>query len=74
VALIADFVFFTDIFVNFMSAYERPGTRIYEIRPSYIAKDYLSSWFAVDLLASIPVPVVSKVIGLFTDNVDEDSN
>jgi len=54
-SLSADALFFIDIFVNFLSAYEIPGTNILETRPSVLAKDYLLSWFAIDLVACIPV-------------------
>lgn len=71
--LTADFLFFIDIFINFLSAFERPGTGIFEIRASYIAKDYLKSWFFIDVVACIPIPAFEGIIGLFTDAVDEDS-
>jgi hypothetical protein len=70
---IVDILFFIDIFVNFLSAFERQGTNIYETRPGYIAKDYLTGWFAVDIIACIPIPVIEGFLGLFTDSVDEKS-
>jgi len=53
---IVDILFITDLFVNFLSAYEkRDGT--YESRPKMIAIKYLKSWFIVDFIACIPVDV-----------------
>lgn len=51
---IVDILFILDLFVNFFMAYERrDGTS--ETRMKFIAKDYLRSWFFVDLIACIPV-------------------
>ena len=53
---IVDILFITDLFVNFVSAYEkRDGS--YETRPKMIALKYLKSWFIVDFIACIPVDV-----------------
>ena len=53
---IVDFLFFCDLFVNFLSAYEnRDGT--FETRPKLIAKKYIRSWFLVDFIACIPVDI-----------------
>ena len=53
---IVDILFITDLFVNFISAFEkRDGT--YESRPKMIAIAYLKSWFIVDFIACIPVDI-----------------
>jgi hypothetical protein len=69
-----DLLFFVDIFVNFLSAFERKGTNIYETRPGYIAKDYLTGWFIIDVIACIPIPVIEALLGLFSDDVDKESS
>lgn len=51
--VIIDIVFIADIFINFISAYERrDGTYEYSLKK--IAVNYLTGFFAVDLMASIP--------------------
>jgi len=45
-----DALFFLDLIVNFVSAYEDKDKRI-EVRLSYISVSYLKSWFAFDLVA-----------------------
>ena len=55
IGLIVDALFFVDIFVNFLSAYEVPGSNTFEVRLSVLAKDYLLSWFFVDFIACIPI-------------------
>ena len=53
---VVDILFITDLFVNFLSAYEnRDGTC--EFRFKMIAIKYLKSWFIVDFIACIPVDV-----------------
>ena len=61
---LADGLFFIDIFVNFLSAYEIPGTESLEVKPGVIAKEYLLSWFLVDLVACIPVELFSGFFAL----------
>ena len=53
---LVDFLFICDLFVNFLSAYERRDGTI-EARPKMIARKYLRSWFIVDFIACIPVDV-----------------
>lgn len=48
-----DMLFFIDIFVNFFSAIERPDGTI-EVKCKKIAKAYLTSWFILDIVATIP--------------------
>ena len=49
-----DVLFFVDICVNFLSAYEKPN-RKNEIKLKNIARNYLSSWFVFDLIATFPL-------------------
>lgn len=51
--VIIDAVFIADIFINFISAFERrDGTYEYSLKK--IAVNYLTGFFSVDLMASIP--------------------
>lgn len=49
-----DTLFFTDVFVNFFSAFEKKDKTV-EVRHAYIAVDYLKSWFLLDIMSCIPV-------------------
>lgn len=49
-----DLLFFVDICVNFLSAYEKPN-RKNEINLKQIVKTYLASWFIFDLIATFPL-------------------
>jgi hypothetical protein len=69
-----DGLFFIDIFVNILSAYERPGTNTYEVRIGVLARDYLMGWFAIDLIACIPVDVIQYVIEQFNSDKDDRPN
>ena len=51
-----DVLFGLDIFVNFLSAYETENNKT-EIRLKAIAKNYLSGWFFLDLIATFPTQV-----------------
>jgi len=51
--LIVDGLFFIDIFINFLAAYEDKED-IVEVRVSKIAQQYLKSWFLLDVVAVIP--------------------
>jgi ABC-type antimicrobial peptide transport system permease subunit len=50
-----DFLFFIDIIVNFISAYEDPasGTLVTDLKK--IASNYIGSWFFLDLVAVMPI-------------------
>ena len=71
---VVDGLFFIDIFVNILSAYERPGTNTYEVRIGVLARDYLMGWFAIDLIACIPVDVIQYVIEQFNSDKDDRPN
>lgn len=49
-----DMFFLTDMFINFISAYDDPETLLPEIRPKVIAANYISGYFFIDLLAILP--------------------
>lgn len=51
-----DILFGIDIIVNFFSAYETRNHRI-EIRIKHIVREYLTGWFALDLLATFPTQI-----------------
>ncbi|CAG9460829.1 unnamed protein product [Pedinophyceae sp. YPF-701] len=58
-----DAVFFFDILLNFRTAFvDNQGTLINDQRA--VAGHYLSTWFSVDLLASIPFELFAQIIGL----------
>ena len=50
---LVDVLFGVDIIVNFFSAFEQRNHRT-EIRFKQIVKNYLTGWFALDLLATFP--------------------
>lgn len=52
--LFIDALFFIDVYVNMVSAYVDRNTGYIEVNFRKIAKNYLTSWFALDLTASIP--------------------
>lgn len=49
-------MFFTDIIVNFLSALEKKDGNI-DCNFKTIARSYISSWFLLDLVATIPTQV-----------------
>jgi hypothetical protein len=55
-ALNQDWLFITDLFLNFLTCYEVKGQLI-ENR-WMIAKNYFSSWFTIDFLSSFPIDLV----------------
>ena len=50
-----DALFFLDICINFVSAYEDTATGLPIISLKRIAINYLTGWFALDVLAVLPV-------------------
>ena len=48
-----DIFFWCDILINFISAYERPNGKV-ESRLSMITKNYLKTWFIIDLISTFP--------------------
>lgn len=61
-----DIFFMFDIAINFFSAYEVPGGQP-EIRPKEIARNYLTSWLGVDLIATMPTDMFYEVFLTETD-------
>jgi hypothetical protein len=52
---VVDFLFFVDIIVNFISSYDDPETNLPVIHLKVIARNYIFSWFFIDLIAVFPV-------------------
>ena len=52
-----DILFGLDILVNFFSAFETTNRKI-EIRLKKIVREYLTSWFFLDLLATFPTQIL----------------
>ena len=51
-----DFLFFIDIAINFISAYERSDTDLtLETRFKLIAINYLVGFFIIDLVSALPL-------------------
>lgn len=50
---LVDILFMIDLFVNFISAYE-DGDKNTEVRLRHIVKNYIKSWFLLDVIACIP--------------------
>jgi hypothetical protein len=58
-----DILFFIDVFYNFRTAYvDAQGNTISDGKK--IAGNYLKTWFAIDLLASIPFEYVAVMLGI----------
>jgi hypothetical protein len=59
--LIVDVLFWIDIFINFISAYEdRAGLPVTNLK--LIAKNYVQTFFFLDLIAVIPVSLIEKMM------------
>ena len=61
VDLVIDCLFLTDIWLNFNTGFDDGG--ILEMRRGAVRRHYLRSWFAFDLLASLPLDLVSLTEG-----------
>jgi hypothetical protein len=61
--VIFDLLFFLDIVINFLSAYEDDEKRIID-RLDKIAIEYLFGWFMIDIVAVIPINY------FLSDNID----
>ena len=58
---IIDIIFIMDLFINFITAYEkRDGLQ--ETRIKKIAINYLRGWFIIDFLACIPVQLIEPLL------------
>lgn len=49
-----DILFFIDVYVNFVASYIDKNTGFIEVRFHKIAKNYITSWFLLDITACIP--------------------
>jgi hypothetical protein len=56
-----DLLFITDIFVNFISAFDLQDGSV-ETRLKEIAKDYAGSWFMFDLISCLPFNLLETVV------------
>jgi len=53
-----EFIFITDILLNFRTTYINPKTGRLVAKPKKIAKNYLKHWFALDLIATMPFDIL----------------
>lgn len=60
ISIFIDSLFFIDIIINFLSAYEDPVTGLPIISLKKIAINYLTGWFILDLLAVIPIQLLES--------------
>jgi CRP-like cAMP-binding protein len=60
VDILFDLMFLTDIFVNFRTAYLDAGEL--ETDSAKIAKSYLTTWFPLDMVASLPTTMVTAIL------------
>lgn len=58
---IVDFIFIADLFVNFLTSYEKRDG-LMEVRIPYIAKNYLRGWFIIDFFACFPVQLIEPIL------------
>ena len=61
-----DIFFWFDIFINFISAYERPNGK-HEQRLRMIIKHYLKTWFIIDFISTFPTKWFEYLV-----NIDEE--
>ena len=61
--LIVDLVFLADVIVNFLTSYECENGHM-EYQLSAIALRYAKSWFAIDLISSIPFDAIASAAGM----------
>lgn len=59
---IIDALFVLDIFINFISAYQDAEYNVVDQRKE-IAKNYLNSWFLLDLIAVVPFDLFFQTNG-----------
>ena len=57
--LVIDILFWVDIVINFISAYEK-YEGVYEYRLKKIAKNYILGYFALDFVATFPFSIVAS--------------
>jgi hypothetical protein len=57
--LIVDFSFMIDIVMTFFTAYEERGVLV--VSRTHIAKNYLKSWFVIDIVTTIPFSMIEKL-------------
>lgn len=55
----ADTLFAIDIVITFISAYEVPGG-LPEVRLKMIVRQYLTGWFLIDLVATVPTDLFNE--------------
>ena len=60
VDIVFDLMFLTDIFVNFRTAYLDAGEL--ETDSAKIAKSYLTTWFPLDMVASLPTTMATAIL------------
>jgi hypothetical protein len=56
---VVDIIFLIDIFINFISAYQDENYQIIDDR-KMIAKEYIRSWFFIDVLAILPFDLLIR--------------
>mgnify|MGYP000893548026 CR=1 FL=1 len=63
VDIIADILFFCDLIVNFISAYDDMETGLPEIKLKKIASNYVTGWFSLDFIAILPIEQIQSFLG-----------
>jgi hypothetical protein len=56
--IFVDIIFLMDMVVNFISAYDDPVTSLQIVSIRKIAKNYITGWFFIDLIALMPVQLL----------------
>ena len=67
IGLMIDGFFITDMFINFVSAYEDDDKNI-EFRMHKIAINYLKGWFLIDIVSNIPFQLMDQTDALSSQN------
>jgi CRP-like cAMP-binding protein len=68
--LVVDIYFIADVFVNFRTGYVDDGVTI--LRPWMIARHYLTTWLAVDIVSCLPIGYVTQIIEVTSDEGADD--
>ena len=61
---VVDCFFGTDMILNFFMAYQEPGSKggMWITSPSKIRRNYIKSWFSLDLISSVPFDLITNAM------------
>eukprot|EP00854_Cymbomonas_tetramitiformis_P017837 gene17837-21240_t len=59
--ILTDLFFWTDVVLNFFTGYEEPRSSNFVMDFKKIRRNYIKSWFFIDVLACLPVDMVTRI-------------